>query len=95
MTSLVLTIFIFIGVMGVTALLFGGWVVISIIRFISRSFSGGSTALPMQRMGFGPTCPNDRCRAANPAGAQFCRRCGQNLGPPQRAAAAVRRAAMW
>ena len=94
MWDLVVTILIFVGIMGVTALLFGGWVVVSIVRFAARKLSGQPAMLPPQMTGMGPTCANDRCRTTNPPGARFCRRCGQNLGQPQRVAAA-RRAAMW
>jgi hypothetical protein len=93
MGDLVITILIFVGVMGVTALLFGGWVVVLIFRFIVRALSG-NTAPPPQQMGMGLTCHNNMCRASNPPGAQFCRRCGQSLGPSQRVSA-VRRAALW
>jgi len=94
MWDLVITILIFVGVMGVTAALFGGWVIVSIVRLISRAMSGQSANAPtLQQFGAGPTCPNDRCRTTNPAGARFCRRCGHALGQPQRAS--VRRAAMW
>jgi hypothetical protein len=93
MWDLVITILIFVGVIGVTAALFGGWVIISIVRFIARAMSGQRSTPALQQFGSGPTCTNDRCRTSNPPGAQFCRRCGQSLGQPQRAT--VRRAAMW
>lgn len=92
MWDLVVTILIFVGVMGVTALLFGGWVVVSIIRFLARRFSN-EPAPPLVQMGTGPTCINQKCRAPNLAGAQFCRRCGQNLVSQR--VQTVRRAAMW
>src|SRR5438270_7373740 len=91
MWDLVITILIFVGVMGVTATLFGGWIVVSIIRLIARTLSGQSTTMPrLQQFGAGPTCTNDRCRTSNPPGAQYCRRCGQALGPANRVS--VRRA---
>jgi hypothetical protein len=93
MWDLVITILIFVGVIGVTAALFGGWIIVSIVRFIARAMAGQSTTSNLQQFGAGPTCPNDRCRTTNPQGARFCRRCGQALGQPQRAT--VRRAAMW
>jgi hypothetical protein len=94
MGDLVITILVFVGVMGIAAALFGGWIIVSIVRLIGRALSGQRPAGPVQQsFGAGPTCMNDRCRTPNPPGAQFCRRCGQAIGPSQRVA--VRRAAMW
>jgi hypothetical protein len=67
----------FIFVMVVTAILFGSWVVVSIIRMvwgtIFRSRRGNMP--PM----VGRQCMNSGCRSGNPMHAHFCRRCGANL----------------
>jgi hypothetical protein len=96
MGDLVITILIFVGVMGVTALLFGGWIVVSIIRFVGRAMSRQPAAPPsMMRTGDCVLCANEMCRTPNPPAAQFCRRCGRALNQSAARPAAVRRAAMW
>ena len=99
MGDLVITILIFVGVMGVTALLFGGWVVVSIVRFIARAMNGQSQSAQrggeVLRMNGAAICPNDMCRTPNPPQAQFCRRCGRAIGGQNATRATVRRAAMW
>jgi hypothetical protein len=94
------TIFIFFGVIVVTALLFGGWLIYTIIRLIFRGFGaligGGMSddpAPPRLQGGQGLRCSNARCRNFNPNTAQFCRRCGAALPAIHRVE--VRRAAMW
>lgn len=96
----ILTIIIFIGVIAVTALIFGVWVVASVIRLFFRAIFGiGRAVLPgeprrasMPMIGRGPTCTHPQCRAINPQGARFCRRCGQSL--PQTQQVLARRAAV-
>ena|SRR5689334_1689802 len=95
----VFTAFIFFGVIAVTALLFGGWVVFTIVRLILRGLGALLDApapaktitqsAPVQ----GARCGNPKCRMNNPTTAQFCRRCGSAM--PQAQRVAVRRAAMW
>lgn len=85
------TILIFMGVIVVTALIFGIWVVVTMIRLFFRAIFGlGRAILPseprqvtMPAIGRGPTCPHTQCRAVNPPLARFCRRCGQSLPQPQ------------
>ncbi|CAN5447566.1 hypothetical protein BH09PLA1_BH09PLA1_15560 [soil metagenome] len=94
----VFAVFIFFAVIAVTALLFGGWVVITLVRFVLRGItaavSPASLTPPAPHLAQ-PTirCTNDRCRHANPATAQFCRRCGNALPAVHRVP--VRRVAMW
>ncbi|HEX3356586.1 MAG TPA: zinc ribbon domain-containing protein [Tepidisphaeraceae bacterium] len=100
MAEIFFTIFLFIAITGVTAVLFGGWVIFSILKLAWRA-GGALRGGVGNRGGFisgggdsaARVCGNARCRAANPAGAKFCRRCGQPLGQTQQVA--VRRAAMW
>jgi hypothetical protein len=77
MVHVVFSVLLFFVVMAVTAMLFGGWVIVSIARLIGRLFSGPQD--PPMRIGSGPVCPNEQCRTANPPGANYCRRCGRNL----------------
>lgn len=95
-------IFILFAVLTVlTALLFGGWLIVQVLRGVARVICR-ALDLPVTRTNAGQieakarssvTCPNPQCRAASAADARFCRRCGQTLPQPQRVS--VRRAAMW
>jgi len=94
------TLFLFVVVIMVTALLFGGWVIFMIIRLIVRALGAvfsptpaPTRIVPLQGQSPMVTCSNPRCRGPNPLAARFCRRCGVALPSPQRVAA--RRAAMW
>jgi ribosomal protein L40E len=72
-------VIIFVGVIVITAIIFGVWLVGTILKVIGR----GIVAI------FRPTpppinivhadhiiCPRRICQARNPAQARFCRRCG-------------------
>jgi hypothetical protein len=98
MAEVVITLVLFAVVMVMAALLFGGWVIVSIIRLVFRALGAVFSPTPMPRrvsVASSPviTCPNARCRSANPIAARFCRRCGVAIPAPQHVA--VRRAAMW
>jgi hypothetical protein len=77
MGHLIFTILIFIGVISVTALLFGGWLILVVVQFIRRTFyrPPAPQAVPSQ----GLVCPNPGCRAVGPNQARFCRRCGSRM----------------
>jgi hypothetical protein len=88
------TIFIFMIVIAITALIFGVWIVATIVRLIFRGVFGlFNPTFPQMSSAHRVICCNDRCRASNPSTAQFCRRCGQKF--PQAQQVTVRRAAMW
>lgn len=98
MLEWIVTIFIFVAVIAVTALLFGGWLIVMIVRALCRVLMlpfcerpGAARVLTGEVTA--PRCGNERCRASNPPVASFCRRCGA----PMRAAqpVPVRRVAMW
>jgi hypothetical protein len=78
-------IFVAIAVIGVTAVLFGGWIVVAVMRGLGQAVNllvgGGQSRLPAQPgvSANGVRCPRARCHAENPAGVQFCRRCGRSL----------------
>src|SRR5215207_4549966 len=104
MAEVFFTLFLFIAITGVTAVLFGGWVVYAIVRTIVNAIvaiSGGRRrrggrdyrfhrAAQVSR-GVMRACENHYCRTLNPTDARFCRRCGQHLPETQRVS--LRRAA--
>ena len=98
------TILIFIAVIAITAVLFGGWLIVAVISLLGRMLMkpfrpapSSTLTRPSEATSAATTtirCPNERCRAENPAGASFCRRCGT----PVRSAVQpvqARRVAMW
>jgi hypothetical protein len=107
MAEFILFVAIFVGIMAVSALIFGGWFLVMLVRGIA-TFLGLRTA-PPPAMAIGPrrpsgavqigpvpnqrTCPYELCKAANDGSARFCRRCGRELGAPLHPQ--VRRAAVW
>ncbi len=98
MAEVFFTFFLFIAITGVTAALFGGWMVYTVVRVIGRvimvALGVPCPARPIRlRSSARRTCVNPRCKGINPANASFCRRCGQHLPEAQRVS--VRRAAMW
>ena len=68
---------LFICVVGVSVVLFGFWVGISILKLIWRLVNGGSNQAAVNSSG--RPCMNPGCRTGNPVHARFCRRCGSNL----------------
>ena len=82
-------ILVLFGVVVVTAVAFCIWVVATIIRLVGRGISAflgiGSGSAPPYLAGPKGTpwtasvCPRHGCRAANPASARVCRRCGHEL----------------
>src|SRR3954452_17908237 len=99
--DIVVAILIFIGVIIIVTLGFGGWVIVAIIRLMTRALGGGGRShAPPPRLpwsGRGNPCAYSNCRAVNAPTARFCRRCGRPVAPGtvQRNAAVVRRVAMW
>jgi hypothetical protein len=80
-------IFVAIAVIGVTAVLFGGWMIVAVMRGLAQGINlllgpiGGPPRLPARPVSNANVvrCPRARCHAENPAGVQFCRRCGRSL----------------
>ena len=85
---------LFVGVIVITAVAFGVWLIVAIIRLILRGmgaiFSPPRTYRPVSVATF--CCPRRGCQAINPVSARFCRRCGQEL---LHGHAANRQAAVW
>ena len=97
--EIAITILVIIGVVLVTALVFGGWVIVAFIRLIGRAIGGSPAPRPGALPPAGAQwarCGRANCRAMNPEPARFCRRCGRMLHAPAPAvAAASRKVAMW
>jgi hypothetical protein len=97
---IILAIFLFIGIVTITAVIFGGWVILSIARLIGRvvGLVSESIAPSTQPIGMPPPhlmrCDHANCRADNPKSARFCRRCGKPF-QLQAAAVSVRRKNVW
>jgi hypothetical protein len=90
-----IAILIFIAVVIVGALVFGGWLIVAAVRLIGRALGGGAPAYPAHRMPMLPNlvrCGHAGCLAENPRRARFCRRCGRVLGA--RDARVMRRVAL-
>jgi hypothetical protein len=92
-------ILVFLGVIIVAALFFGGWVIVAIVRLLARALGGGRTYEPAPRL-LPPSqqqqrliCAHGNCRADNAAAARFCRRCGRPVAGAR--GPMVRRVAMW
>jgi hypothetical protein len=93
-------ILLFFGVIAVAAVLFGGWLIVSIVRLIWQVLSHlAGPGEEEARAARGEPCGNDRCLATNPVTANFCRRCGTPLrradDQPAARVPAVSRAAVW
>ncbi len=99
MFETIITILIFFAVIAIAAILFGGWLVVMIVRAIGkllwRPTRQPLSRLPKQLVGDATLsrCTNERCRAENAAVALFCRRCGTPIHAMQHVP--VRRVAMW
>jgi hypothetical protein len=98
-------IFVFIAVIAVTAVLFGLWLVmvvvrlcvsllIGVCRMIGRFWNVMIYQDSRPLAGQAAECSNVLCKALNPSEARFCRRCGRDLSVPAQQVS-VRRAAMW
>src|SRR5262245_34319639 len=96
----IFTILVFVGVIAVTALIFGVWIVSMLVRTVARGVGAifspdrGSRLPPMPSATRGVICANSNCRATNPEMARFCRRCGSEL-PQAQHVSVHRRVAIW
>jgi hypothetical protein len=105
--SAVTVFFIFVAIITIAAIAFGGWVIVSIVRVLASAVTTlfapnrhDAAAKQLNRVdGLSGVateavrCGNSGCMAQNPADAKFCRRCGRGL--PAAARVQVRRAAVW
>jgi len=80
MGEVIFGIFLFIALTFIAVIVFGGWVIIGMVRMTLRWIGGDAkpsqlTLRPEPTM----SCPNDGCHADNPVGARYCRRCGRSM----------------
>jgi hypothetical protein len=92
----VVVIFLLVALAAVSILLLGGWVILSVLRFIFGGIFGSKRSGPngqrLPRMLATVRCVRAGCHADNPAPAHFCRRCGVSLQGQRQP---MRRVAMW
>ena len=104
MFEFILFLAIFIGIMAVSALIFGSWFLIMLFRGIAGFLGLRSTPPPIGprrpsgAVQIGPVpnqriCPYELCKSPNDVTARFCRRCGREMVAPS--PVKVRRAAVW
>ena len=88
---------IFIAIILIAALVFGGWMIVAVVRLIGRAIGGaGANEYAARRPPALPNlarCDNAGCLMENPRRARFCRRCGRELGAER--VRSVRRVAMF
>ena len=92
----VMSFFLVLALIVLTALLFVGWLIVVVLRGIARLFLGPGLKTQKRVAQRDPPrtrrCPRQTCKSVNPVEARFCRRCGERMDEPQRVP--VRRAAM-
>jgi hypothetical protein len=93
MGEFVITSLIFFGIISVTAVIFGVWVVGSVLKWLVTGIFGTPQRRVQGRAVPQVRCVRRGCAAENPVTARFCRRCGLPL--PAAEQVSVRRAAMW
>jgi hypothetical protein len=85
MFSFAFSIIIFMAVIVITTVIFGGWVMFTVFRGFGRLLGSGSRyPQPAQRFDVPPVngsiqCTAPGCRHVSPSGARFCRHCGRAL----------------
>ena len=100
MGEVIIAILVFIAVIAITALLFGGWLVVMVCTAVGRLLMlpfrcppGNAALVNVDATPAAPRCANERCRAENAPVAAYCRRCGSPVRAVQHVP--VRRVAMW
>jgi hypothetical protein len=91
-----LTILVFLGVIAITAVVFGLWLIVAVVKLLARGVGAVVSPPklpPMPSATRGLICAHLQCKAVNPGTARFCRRCGREL--PEVHRVSVRRAAMF
>ncbi len=88
----ILVSLLIMGVIAITAVVFGGWLLVTFFRLIGRCISAifaPPAPRPPRAMGQnanqnGLVCARQSCRALNLPTARFCRRCGQQIAANSR-----------
>jgi hypothetical protein len=104
MFEFILFLAIFVGIMAISALIFGSWFIIMLVRGIAGFFGVRQNPPPIGprrpsgAVQIGPVpnqriCPYELCKSPNDPTARFCRRCGREMAPAT--PVKVRRAAVW
>lgn len=94
MSELFIAILVFLALIFLGSLVFGGWLLVSVARLIGRAVgAGGRRQAGALSQPHTIRCTHERCRAVNPERARFCRRCGKMFAVQE--TAVVRRVAMW
>jgi hypothetical protein len=105
MFEFILFLAIFVGIMAVSALIFGSWFLLMVFRGIAGFLGLRPTPpppigprRPSGAVQIGPPgsqrlCSYELCKSPNESSARFCRRCGREMAAPARVN--VRRAAVW
>ena len=105
LADVVVALLAFAGVMVITAIIFGVWLIVSIVgaafrivRRVVRLVFPAPASMNWRVIHSDEAmipCERVRCGTANPVGARYCRRCGQRMAQCAGQQVAVRRVAMW
>jgi hypothetical protein len=103
MPEIFIFLLIFIGIIVVSSLVFGGWFIVTVVRGLATFLGLRSAELPGARRPSGAIqtgppanqrlCPYELCKSTNDLSARYCRRCGRELGAAR--PVEVRRVAAW
>lgn len=89
MSEAIFIFFLAVAIIAITAIVFGGWAVVTLLRFVFRGFAalfGDSSPRALEMRGTPEKiCSHHGCGAGNASRANFCRRCGRPLAGSQRA----------
>jgi hypothetical protein len=101
----VFTIFLFFVVISITAVIFFGWIALTVLRLMiggmtalfapPRQYAAPARHVPVSHPRQAVRCATEGCYAINPPDARFCRRCGRGLPAGAAERTHVRRAAVW
>ena len=86
MDTALITILVFIVIMAITALVFSGWLIVSVLSLIGRGIGAVLGINRPSHASLPPPPPHsvrcgfEKCRAINADRARFCRRCGKVVG---------------
>jgi hypothetical protein len=87
----VLMFFLIFGLVVITAMLFGVWVLARVVIWIVGALLGidrkPQTAAAQSAANWASPCARPNCRAVNPVHARFCHRCGNAIAVGGRGAA--------
>jgi hypothetical protein len=92
MQALILSLAV-LAAIAVVALLFVFWLIVVVLRGITRLLLGPGLKTqgkpPLRDPPHAQRCLRESCKGMNPMEARYCRRCGESLESPRRIAARV------